>query len=119
MTSAHHRSAAGGRSDGPRRQRIDFGRVNQAALSRLPELLSRWLPDGRREGGEWVARNPTRFDRRAGSFKINLATGRWADFATGDHGGDVVSLAAYLAGIDQAKAARRLAEALGVSVDGR
>ena len=42
--------------------------------------------------------NPTRPDRRAGSFKVNLRTGRWADFATGDKGGDAVSLAAYLSG---------------------
>ena len=46
------------------------------------------------EGHEYVARNPTRADRRPGSFKINLRTGRWADFATGDKGGDPVSLAA-------------------------
>ena len=30
---------------------------------------------------EYVALNPTRADKRAGSFKINLQTGRWADFA--------------------------------------
>ena len=46
-----------------------------------------------------MARNPTRPDRRPGSFKINLTTGRWADFATGDRGGDPVSLAAYLFGL--------------------
>ena len=33
---------------------------------------------------------------------INLRTGRWTDFATGDGGGDPVSLAAYLAGCGQA-----------------
>ena len=66
------------------------------------------------EGGEYVARNPTRHDRRPGSFKVNLRTGRWADFATGDRGGDPVSLAAYLFGLTQAEAARRLADMLGV-----
>ena len=43
--------------------------------------------------------NPTRADRRPGSFSVNTRTGRWADFATGDRGGDVVSLAAYLHGL--------------------
>ena len=93
---------------------VDFGRVNAAALAALPALLGRWLPDGRKQGGEWVARNPKRSDRRAGSFSVNLRTGRWADFATGDKGGDPVSLAAYLHDLRQAEAARRLAEMLGI-----
>ena len=63
---------------------VDFDRVNRAAIHRLTEILERWLPDGRVEGREYVARNPTRADRRPGSFKVNLDTGRWADFATGD-----------------------------------
>jgi hypothetical protein len=95
-------------------QRIDYTRVAAAALPCLPLLLARWLPDGRREGREWVARNPTRADRRPGSFKVNLATGRWADFATGDKGGDAISLAAHLHGLSQLEAARRLAEMLGL-----
>jgi hypothetical protein len=94
--------------------RIDFVRINSAALAALPVLLRRWLPDGRQIGGEWVARNPRRTDRQPGSFKINLRTGRWSDFATGDKGGDPISLAAYLAGIGQAEAARELGRALGV-----
>lgn len=93
---------------------IDFAHINAAALAALPALTSRWLPDGKRVGAEWVARNPLRADRRAGSFKVNLHTGRWADFATGDKGGDPVSLAAYLANIGQVEAARELARALGI-----
>lgn len=96
------------------REQIDFPRINSAALSSLPLLLARWLPDGRRVGQEWIARNPTRSDRKAGSFRVNMRTGRWADFATGDTGGDPVSLAAYLAGISQGDAARSLADMLGV-----
>jgi hypothetical protein len=93
----------------------DFARVNAAALSVLPALLDRWLPDGRKFGVEWVARNPTRSDRRHGSFSVNTRTGRWADFATGDRGGDVISLAAYLHGLRQAEAARKLADMLGLA----
>lgn len=94
--------------------RLDFERINRAALAVLPALLARWLGDGHREGAEWVARNPRRADRRPGSFRINMNSGKWADFATDDRGGDVVSLAAYLAGTNQAEAAKRLAEMLGV-----
>jgi len=94
---------------------VDFPRVNRAAITVLPALLARWLPDGRKVGHEYVALNPKRSDRRAGSFRINLHTGKWADFATGDKGGDPVSLAAYLAGIsNQAEAARHLSHMLGI-----
>ena len=42
---------------------IHFGGINRAALSVLPSLLDRWLPGGRREGTEYIARDP----RPAGS----------------------------------------------------
>ena len=93
--------------------RIDFAAVNAAALRELPTLLARWLPDGRATGHEYEARNPRRADRHPGSFRVNLRTGRWSDFATGDRGGDPVSLAAYLHGLSQIEAARRLADTLG------
>jgi hypothetical protein len=96
--------------------RVNFTRINRAGLSRLPDLLARWLPGGRIEGTEYVALNPRRLDHRPGSFKINLATGQWADFAIeGARGGDVVSLAAYLGGIGQVEAADRLAAMLGIA----
>jgi hypothetical protein len=97
---------------------VDFARVNRAALGRLPDILARWLPGGRIEGGEYVVRNPKRRDQRPGSFKVNLVTGRWADFATGDKGGDPISLAAYLAGCNQVEAARRVSAMLGITGDG-
>lgn len=96
--------------------KIDFDGINRAALRCLPVLLARWLPDGRRIGHEWTARNPQRADQRAGSFRINLKTGKWADFATQDKGGDVVSLLAYLTGENQADAACTLAGIVGVDI---
>ncbi len=97
---------------------LDFAVINAAALSQLPVLLDRWLPEGKVQGHEYVARNPRRTDRHPGSFKLNIRTGRWADFATDARGGDVISLAAYLFGLKQGEAARKLAEMLGVSVNG-
>jgi hypothetical protein len=93
---------------------VDFQHINRAALAALPLLLTHWLPGGRTEGSEYVVLNPRRVDRHLGSFRINMRTARWADFATGDRGGDPVSLAAYLAGISQAEAAVRLAEMLNI-----
>ena len=96
-------------------RRIDFVRVARAALAQAGMIVPRWLPGGRHEGHEWVARNPRRADRRLGSFKVNLRTGRWGDFATAsDAGGDLVSLAAYLFSLNQREAAERLAEMLGI-----
>ena len=96
------------------RRRLDFPAINRAALCDLPVLLGRWLPDGRVSGHEYDARNPRRPDRNVGSFRINLRTCKWADFATGDKGGDPISLAAFLFGVSQREAARRLATLLGV-----
>ncbi len=95
---------------------IAFERIAREAAPRAETIVSRWLPDGRREAGEWVARNPRRADRKPGSFKVNIRSGRWGDFATGDKGGDLISLAAYLFDLDQAEAARRVADMLGVSL---
>lgn len=103
------------RTRAARKGAVDFAVINGAALLHLPALCARWLPDGRLEGYEWSARNPCRVDRRPGSFKVNLVTGRWADFAMSDaRGGDPVSLAAYLSGQSQTQAARSLAAMLGL-----
>lgn len=95
--------------------RIDFERVNRSAMANALAVVRGLLPEGRMEGHEYVARNPLRPDRRLGSFKVNVRTGRWADFATGDGGGDMVSLAAFVSGLPQREAAIRLADSLGVS----
>ncbi len=97
-----------------REKQRDFRHVNQMALSSLHALLSRWLPDGKIMGCEYTVRNPKRADRNAGSFRINIRTGRWADFATGDKGGDIISLAAYLFNLTQGQAKDHLADMLGV-----
>jgi hypothetical protein len=95
--------------------RIDFRGIASAALANADTIVRRWCPDGRRDGHEWVARNPVRADRKLGSFKINTHTGAWADFAVGKRGGDLISLASYLFGLSQADAARRIADMLGIS----
>jgi hypothetical protein len=105
--TSHFRSTA---------NQVDFEAVNRAAVLILPLILARWLPNGKRVGREYGALNPKRADQHLGSFKIVVSgrrIGMWADFATGDKGGDVISLAAYLFGLSQTAAARRLADMLG------
>ena len=97
---------------------IDFAAVNAAALAAFPAVLARILPGGKRVGSELVALNPRRADRNLGSFKINRYNGKWADFATGDGGGDPVSLVAYVADVSQVEAARLLARILGLETGG-
>jgi hypothetical protein len=101
-----------------RSHRVDFRAISNASLPSLPALAKRWLPDGKRRGFEWVARNPTRADRKPGSFKINLRSGRWADFAPGTKGGDVISLAAHLFGLSQVEAARKIAAMVAIPAEG-
>ena len=99
----------------PRRGRsIRFDRVAGAALADATAVVRGLLPAGRKVGWEWVCLNPRRPDRHAGSFKVNLSTGKWGDFATGDAGGDLISLAAFVTGLSQRDAAIRLADSLAV-----
>jgi hypothetical protein len=95
-------------------RKIDIRRIAHTALLYAEVLVFRWLPQGRREGAEWVAINPTRSDGRKGSFKVNMTSGRWSDFATGDAGGDLVALGAYLFRLKQGEAAVKIAEMLGI-----
>jgi hypothetical protein len=97
---------------------ISFAHINIAALAHSSALAERWLPGGRREGSEWVSLNPLRHDSRLGSFKVNLRTGKWCDFATDARGGDLTSLAAYLFNLSQFDAAMRVAEMLRVDPHG-
>lgn len=74
------------------------------------------IGDGKRHGPEYQTTNPTRTDNKVGSFSINTTSGAWSDFATGDKGGDLVSLARYLWGMpSQSSAADRLGELLGLT----
>lgn len=96
-------------------KKINFEHINAAALGNFESLLRQWLPDGKKSGAEYGSVNPTRNDGHAGSFSVNIYKGVWQDFATGEGGSDPISLFAYLFhGNDQGKAAKDLAEVLGV-----
>lgn len=95
-------------------RRIAFRRIADAALRHADTIVRRWLPNGKREGPEWVAINPTRLDAKKGSFKVNLTTGMWSDFATNHRGGDLISLAGYLHRIGNGEAAVRVADMIGI-----
>ena len=95
--------------------KMDFQVTARAALANAPALLAKWLPGGKLQGQEYLSTNPTRADHTPGSFKVNTATGKWGEFATGEAGGDLISLRAYLDGINQVEALKRVADELGTS----
>ena len=99
--------------------RIDIAQIAREALAAADRLVPDWLPDGRRNGAEWQARNPLRSDNTLGSFSINLRTGLWCDFATGDKGGDLVGLYAYVRGMKPLEAAREIASSMGIVAEQR
>lgn len=97
-----------------------FKDVAAAALAQAGMLVPSWLPEGRREGPEWGALNPNRADNQRGSFKVNLQTGRWSDFASdGVAGGDLISLYAYLQAMEQGEACKELAQRMGITITPR
>ncbi|MDR0251500.1 MAG: hypothetical protein LBI35_09405, partial [Burkholderiales bacterium] len=96
---------------------MDFKSIAASALACIEMLLAEWLPHGRRDGHEWKSINPTRADKREGSFSINLNTGKWSDFATDDKGGDLISLYAYLHHVPMAEAAKAIAVRLSIALD--
>jgi putative DNA primase/helicase len=97
-------------------ERVDFVAVKEASLRSLDFIVPRLLPGGKREGDEWVVRNPTRNDNKPGSFKVNMRTGVWADFAyAADKGGDIIDLVVYLTRKSNLDAAHELADMLGMT----
>ena len=101
---------------------IPFAAISHRLLAMAATFVAQLLPGGRRSRDEWVCRNPTRNDRKPGSFSVNLRTGKWIDFATGgtyggcDKGGDLISLYAYVHGIGQGEAARDCARIVGLDM---
>src|SRR3990167_9546337 len=90
----------------------DFKKIAQAALNRAGEFLTQWLPGGHIVGKEYVCGNLK--GGPGDSFKCNIETGKWADFATDECGGDLISLYARIENIKQGEAATRLADRLGM-----
>ncbi len=85
---------------------MDFDSLSAQLLARSEALCCEWLPAGKRRGHEYVVGdlqgNP------GDSLSINLNTGRWADFATGEAGGDFISLYAAMHRIEQGEAYKQL-----------
>lgn len=93
----------------------DFTTIKNAALLESERLLAQWMPDGKQHGREWLARNPMRADSRPGSFSVNLDSGKYYDYASGCHGGNLLDLYKDIHGCNAKDAALALASDLGLS----
>jgi phage/plasmid primase-like uncharacterized protein len=86
-----------------------FEKVNAAALA--ANLPFCWYPGAKRQGQSLRIGN---LKGDAGSsLWVCLRSGAWKDHASGDSGGDLVSLYAAREGISQSEAKKRLAQTLG------
>jgi putative DNA primase/helicase len=94
-------------------QPINFVRLAAELLERIDQLLPAWLPGGHRNGPEYECADLS--GGKGTSCKVNVNTGKWADFATEDQGGDLISLYAAIHGVNNGKAARMLMDDLGWS----
>jgi len=96
---------------------IDFNKVRDESIAQIDSLVSNWL-QGKRNGHEFQATNPTRNDKKTGSFNINLDTGVWDDFADASIDpklkADPIGLYAYLNNLSWTDAARELAIQFGL-----
>lgn len=86
---------------------MDFKRVNELVMLKAQTLLPTWLP-----GGKFLNDYTFACGSLAGesgqSLKVDIRTGMWKDFATGDSGGDLISLYAAIKGLSQSDAAKTL-----------
>lgn len=93
---------------------MGFETIAKAALGQSVQLLERWLPAGRLVGHEYHVGNLQ--GEPGESLRINTRTGRWADFAADESGGDLISLRAAIDHSNQGAAMRSVADELGLEV---
>lgn len=85
---------------------IDFSGLAARLLASADTVVPGWFPNGKRRGSEWVVGSLQ--GDPGDSLSINLRTGVWMDFATGDKGADLINLYAGMRGIAQGEAAKEL-----------
>lgn len=91
---------------------IQFAALAEALLTSADRLVPLWLPDGERRGHEYVCGSLS--GGKGSSCSVNMVNGRWADFASDEQGGDLLSLYAAIHGLSMAKAAVQVAREEGL-----
>lgn len=86
---------------------LDYTTIAAGLASDSIGLLSAWLPAGKKRGKNFVVGNLQ--GERGDSLSIDLNSGKWIDFASGDAGTDLISLYARINGLTNHDAAIELA----------
>lgn len=86
----------------------DFKNLKQQYRQNPIAVLQQLVGQGRVEGSDYVALNPRRNDRKLGSFRIDINTGKFYDFATGDRGISIIDLAMFVYNCGIVEAAQKL-----------
>lgn len=104
----------GARAPRPPLPPIDFAGLNAALLKQARELVPRWLPGGKWGPGkkEWVCADLSGGEGH--SCSVNVESGKWGEFSSGDTGADLISLYAAIHGHNNGKAAVELMAELGI-----
>ncbi len=90
---------------------LDFDGLNRALLAKAREILPALLPNGKFRGHEYCCASILGGD--GDSFKVNIETGKWAEFSGDDRGHDLISLYAKINEISNGEAFRQLSEIYG------
>lgn len=81
--------------------------LNASLVRRLPDLLLEWFPNGRIDGKEFCIGSVE--GEEGQSLRVNINTGKWADFANKSHSGkDLISLYATKEDIGYGEAIKAL-----------
>jgi hypothetical protein len=83
-----------------------FDQLGRQLLASSLSFLREWLPLGRLKGGEYQVGSLA--GEGGDSLSINIKSGKWSDFATGERGGDLISLYAGVKSISQVQAFKEL-----------
>ena len=79
---------------------INFQQIKQKYQENPLAILEHLVGKGEVIGGDYVALNPRRKDSKLGSFRIDIVSGKFHDFATGDSGGSIIDLITFTHGCD-------------------
>ena len=92
---------------------FDIKQIAEQLAPNQLHILTSICPGGIVTGKEYTAGSITGGPGK--SFSFNLATGKWADFATGEKGGDIIALYAAVNRVNNAEAAKTLQEQYALS----
>ena len=92
-------------------QRGTYRDIHEHAVPFAEPLCERWLPQGKRKGGWWVAPVPWREDRNP-SLIVSLSTGWFQDRALNEKG-DLLDLCAKVHKVPLPEAAEAVAIIVG------